>query len=184
MTSMPALAVISSTPNGGAPRPWADYIELVFNMAVDPASFTPQDVTVTTPLGLLPPGVLTLTNLGGTRWRISFPAQTANGSYQYTVGPAITNLFGTRMSGAYVGGFTVNQNASANRIACNTQNSTAQLSIQSSAGFNYQLLSSSDLMNWQAVSPVTPGDDSVLVWSVSTTDATHAFFRIQITDAP
>ena len=84
MTSMPALAVISSTPNGGAPRPWADCIDLVFNMAVDPTSFAPQNVTVTTPLGLLPPGLLTLTNLGGTRWRISFPTQTANGSYPDT----------------------------------------------------------------------------------------------------
>jgi hypothetical protein len=184
LASMPALGVISSTPNGGAPRPWADCIDLVFNMAVDPTSFTAQDVTVTTPLGLLPPGLLTLTNLGGTGWRISFPTQTANGSYQYTVGPVITNLFGTRMSDAYVGGFTVNQNAAANRIACNAQNSTAQLSIQSAAGFNYQLVSSGDLVNWQAVSPVTPGDDSVLVWSVSTTNAPQAFFRIQITDAP
>ena len=36
----------------------------------------------------------------------------------------ITNLFGTRMNDAYLGGFTVNQNAAANRIACNAQNST------------------------------------------------------------
>ena len=184
MANLPTLAVLSSTPNGGSPRPWVDCLDVVFNMALDPASFRPHVVTLTTPAGLLSESLLTVTNLGGTRWRMSFPRQTANGSYQYTVGPQITNLFGARMTGVYTGGFTVNQSAAANRITWNTQGANAQLSVLSVSGFSYQLLRSDDLANWEALSPVTPGDGSVFSWSVTTTDTPQAFFRIQIIDAP
>jgi hypothetical protein len=184
MTTLPSLAVLSSNPNGGQPRPWADYIDLIFNMAVNPATFSPADVTITTPSGPIPTAQLILSNLGGTRWRIAFPRQLANGAYQYTVGPQIANLSGTQMAIAYVGGFSVSQTTSSSRISSVMQPSALQLSIPSLSGLNYQMLRSTDLINWESFGPVITGNDSLLNWSMSTTDISQAYFRIQITDAP
>jgi hypothetical protein len=184
MTTLPALAVLSSSPKSGLPRPWVDYIDLVFNMAINPATFSSADVTITTPLGSIPSAQLILSNLGGTRWRITFPRQSANGAYQYTVGPQIANDSGTQMAGTYVGGFSVSQSAAANRITFATQNSALQLSIPSLTGLNYQILRSIDLINWESLGPVITGNDSPLNWSVPTDDLPQAYLRIQITDAP
>jgi hypothetical protein len=184
MTTLPVPAVLSSTPNGGQPRPWADYLDLVFNMPVNPTTFSSADVTIGTPSGPIPTAQLTLNNLGGTRWRIAFPRQSANGTYQYTVGPQIANLSGTQMAIAYTGGFSVSQSASSNRVSFATQPSALQLSMESIAGLNYQVLRSTDLITWESLGPVVTGNDSPLNWSVSTAELPQAYFRIQITDAP
>ena len=87
----------------------ASHVDLVFNVAIDPATFTTADVTVTTPSGAIPAAQLTVSNTGGTQWRIGFPSQTANGHYQYQVGPHIANLFGAEMAAAYTGSFDISQ---------------------------------------------------------------------------
>jgi hypothetical protein len=184
MTTSPALAVLSSTPNAGLPRPWVDCIDVVFNMAVNPATFSSGDVAITTPLGPIPEAQLTLSNLGGTRWRIAFPRQAADGAYQYAVGPQIASLSGIPMVGTYLGGFSVSQTASSSRISSVIQPSALQLSIPSLAGLNYQMLRSTDLSDWESFGPVITGSDSILNWSLSTLDLSRAYFRIQITDAP
>ncbi len=69
---MVAPVVVSATPYGGAARPMASHVDLVFNVAIDPATFTTADVTVTTPSGAIPSAQLTVSNTGGTQWRISF----------------------------------------------------------------------------------------------------------------
>jgi hypothetical protein len=185
MSSLPPLAMLSAAPNGGLPRPWADYIDLTFNEAVDPSTFSAADVALTTPGGAaMPAGQLTLQNLGGTRWRIGFPRQSAIGSYQYTVGPALANLLEIPMAAAYTGGFTVNPNAWSNRVSVATQGAAMRLSVRSLAGLDYQLLRSTDLANWENFGPVLSGDDLDIDWSISLTDSQRAFFRLQIADSP
>lgn len=184
MSSLPPLAVLAAAPKSGLPRPRADYFDLTFNQAVDPNTFSTADVTLTTPGGTMPASQLTLQNLGGTRWRIGFPRQSALGSYQYTVGPALANLTGVPMAAAYSGGFTVNPNTWSNRVSVATQGTGLRMTLPSLAGLDYQLLRSTDLVNWENLGPVLSGDDLELGWSVSTTDAQPAFFRLQITDSP
>jgi hypothetical protein len=88
------------------------------------------------------------------------------------------------MAIAYTGGFSVSQSASSNRVSFATQPSALQLSMESIAGLNYQVLRSTDLITWESLGPVVTGNDSPLNWSVSTAELPQAYFRIQITDAP
>lgn len=184
MTALPALAVLSSTPSGGQTRPWVDFIDLVFNLAVDPATFSSADVAVMTPSGLLPASQFTLSNLGGTRWRIAFPRQLAGGAYEFSVGPNLAGLNGTPMPAAYAGAFNISQTNAANRISFSRRNSTMRCSMPSSSGFNYQPLWSTNLVAWFPLGPATAGDDAVLSWNFPISTVGAAFFRIQITDAP
>jgi hypothetical protein len=108
-STMVAPAILSATPNGGLARPLASHVDLVFNVAINPTTFTTAQVTVMTPSGVIPAGQLTVINTGGTQWRISFPKQTANGHYQYQVGPNIANLSGAQMAAAYSGSFDISQ---------------------------------------------------------------------------
>jgi hypothetical protein len=183
-TVPPSLTVLSSVPNGGLPRPFADYIELVFSEAVNPATFAPADVTITTPSGQIPAAQVTVSNTGGTRWRVAFPRQTANGSYQYVVGPHIADLFGTEMASSYSGSFVLDQTGWPNRLSFTTTASTLQLAMPSLTGMDYQVLWSTDLINWQSLGPVTPGDGTTLNWTIPMASPPAAFFRIQISDAP
>jgi hypothetical protein len=183
-TLPPLLTVLSSVPNGGLPRPFADYIELVFSEAVNPATFAPADVTITTPSGQIPAAQVTVSNTGGTRWRVAFPRQTANGSYQYVVGPHIADLFGTEMVSSYSGSFVLDQTGWPNRLSFTTTASALQLAIPSLTGMVYQVLWSTDLINWQSLGTATPGDGTTLNWTIPTASPPAAYFRIQISDAP
>jgi hypothetical protein len=183
-TLPPSLTVLSSVPNGGLPRPFADYIELVFSEAINSATFTPADVTITTPSGQIPAAQMTVSNTGGTRWRVAFPRQTANGSYEYVVGPHIADLFGTEMAGSFSGSFVLSQTEWPNRVSFTPTASALQLAIPSLIGMDYQILWSTDLINWQSLGPVIPGDGTTLNWTIPTANPPADFFRIQISGAP
>jgi hypothetical protein len=183
-TLPPSLTVLSSVPNGGLPRPFADYIELVFSEAVNPATFAPADVIITTPSGQIPAAQVTVSNTGGTRWRVAFPRQTANGSYQYVVGPHIADLFGTEMASSYSGSFVLDQTGWPNRLSFTATASTLQLAMPSLAGMDYEVLWSTDLINWQSLGTATPGDGTTLNWTIPTASPPAAYFRIQISGAP
>jgi hypothetical protein len=183
-TLPPSLTVLSTVPNGGPPRPFADYVDLVFSEAVNPATFTPADVSITTPSGPIPAAQMTVINTGGTRWRVAFPQQTADGSYQYAVGPHIADLFGTEMASSYSGSFVLSQTDWPNRLSFIQTASTLQLSIPSLTGMDYQLLQSTDLKNWQSLGPVTVGDGTTLTWTIPTANPPAACFYLQISEAP
>ena len=75
-----------------AVRPGVSSVDLSFNMPLQAASFTTADVQLRGPAGPITPTGLAL--VGGTTWRLSFPAQTADGSYSVSVGPNINELAG------------------------------------------------------------------------------------------
>jgi hypothetical protein len=183
-TLPPSLTILSSVPNGGLPRPFADYIDLVFSEAVNSATFTPADVTIATPSGQIPAAQMTVSNSGGTHWRVAFPRQTANGSYQYVVGPHIADLFGTEMASSFSGGFVLSQTDWPNRLSFTSTASALQLTITSLTGMDYQLLRSTDLINWQSLGTVIHGDGTTLNWTMPTANPPNAFYRIQISGAP
>ena len=183
-TLPPSLTILSSVPNGGLSRPFADYIDLVFSEAVNSATFTPADVTIATPSGQIPAAQMTVSNIGGTRWRVAFPRQTANGSYQYVVGPHIADLFGTEMASSFSGSFVLSQTEWPNRVSFTSTASALQLAITSLTGMDYQLLRSTDLINWQSLGTVIHGDGTTLNWTIPTANPPNAFYRIQISGAP
>lgn len=94
--------VIASTPTyvaAGAnnPFPALDKLQIKFDKFIDPASFTVDDIVVTTPAGnVLPTSAYTLTNQApatdNSLWTIDFiPNLTLDGTYTITIGPKITD---------------------------------------------------------------------------------------------
>jgi subtilase family serine protease len=67
-------------------------VEMIFSETIDPASFTVDDVTLTGPDG--PVAALTVNQISGRIYEISFPEQTTPGEYQLIVGPDIVDLVG------------------------------------------------------------------------------------------
>jgi hypothetical protein len=182
-STLVAPAVVSATPNGGAARPLASHVDLVFNVAIDPTTFTTANVTVTTPSGVIPAAQLTVVNTGGTQWRISFPKQTANGHYQYQVGPHIANLSGAEMAAAYAGSFDIGQTSWPATMQLNGTLGSPVCAMPSLAGMCYQLLWSTNLVNWQAFGAALPGNGATLTWNLPTSGASE-FYRMQVSETP
>jgi hypothetical protein len=101
-----ALQVLSHTPVGIVSN-GVSSVDLTFNMAPDPASFSGTDVAITTPNGPLDPGTFGVSSLSSSAYRVSFPQQTAVGGYTFTVGTNINDLYGQPMSQVYTGAFTI-----------------------------------------------------------------------------
>jgi hypothetical protein len=139
-----APMVIAQYPSGPVNR-FVSYVDVTFNQPVDPATFTTNDVTVTTPAGPIPASQITLTGGGSVTWRIGFPTQSANGAYSFTVGPHIANLFGGQeMAASYSGGFTVNFTTPTTTIRQTGGN--LSLIWSSATGLSYQLQSATNLL--------------------------------------
>ncbi len=86
--------VLSSTPSGTFDNQ-VSQIDVTFNKAIVPASFTTSQASLTGPNGAVAiTGVLALSP---TTIQISFATQSAPGSYTLSVGPAITDLNGNEM---------------------------------------------------------------------------------------
>jgi hypothetical protein len=100
------LQVLSHTPVGIVSN-GVSSVDLVFNEAPDPASFSGADVSLTTPNGPLSPDALAVSTLSSSSYRVSFPLQTAVGDYTFTVGTNINDLYGQPMSQVYTGAFTI-----------------------------------------------------------------------------
>jgi hypothetical protein len=100
------LQVLSHTPIGIVSN-GVSLVDLVFNEAPDPASFSGTDVSLTTPNGPLSLSAFTISTLNPSSYRVSFPLQTAVGDYIFTVGTNINDLYGQPMSQVYTGAFTV-----------------------------------------------------------------------------
>src|SRR4051794_29735154 len=80
-TSGPRIIALSPTEVRNAAF---DHIDVTFDKAIDPASFTTADVAIAGPSG--PVAVTTVDALDAVTYRVSFPALAERGSYQATVG--------------------------------------------------------------------------------------------------
>lgn len=74
-------------------------ITVNFSEAIDPTSFTPSDVVLTGPTGnaISVSGVSVVSGTNSTQFNISFPDQTAPGTYRVVLGPAILDAAGNPM---------------------------------------------------------------------------------------
>ncbi len=84
-------AILAMNPNS-AVIPSVSQVEVTFDIPTQPGSFTPADVTLTGPGGAI--AVSGVVSIGGNAYRISFPAQSAHGTYTVRVGPNISDLSG------------------------------------------------------------------------------------------
>ena len=75
-------------------------MRVTFNEAVDPATLTSADVTnFTGPQGAVTvTGVQAVAGSNNTQFDIAFAAQTAAGSYQFDLGPKVSDVAGNLMN--------------------------------------------------------------------------------------
>ena len=74
-------------------------VQLTFNEEINPATFTASQVTLTGPSGAITG--LTVTAVSGSnnhKFTVSFPSQTAAGTYTLNVGPNIQDWYGNEMN--------------------------------------------------------------------------------------
>jgi hypothetical protein len=88
------------------------------------------------------------------------------------------------MASGYSGSFVLDQTGWPNRLSFTATASTLQLAMPSLAGMDYEVLWSTDLINWQSLGTATPGDGTTLNWTIPTASPPAAYFRIQISGAP
>ena len=91
--------VTSAVPNGSATSASPmSAIQLTLSEEVNPATFTTGQVTLTGPAGLIKGVTVSVIPASNNhQFTISFPPQTAAGTYTLTVGPAIQDFYGNKM---------------------------------------------------------------------------------------
>ena len=100
--------VVSFSPTGLLNTDVSSF-QVAFNEPILASSFTSSEVAITAPAGLLDPATFVVTQLNDHNFRVDYPVQSANGSYSITVGPAITDLAGNKLTAAYEASFTIDK---------------------------------------------------------------------------
>src|SRR5262249_13469479 len=72
---------------------------VVFSEAIAASTFTGADVLLSGPGGTVDMSQITVNSVNSQTFDVSFPARTAEGTYNVTIGPDITDLSGNPMSG-------------------------------------------------------------------------------------
>jgi len=90
----------AATQTHAASNPLLSEINITFNDAIDPASFTAADIVLTSSLGTaIPVGTVTpIAGTNNTQFTIAFASQSVRGNYRYTVGPNINDDSGNPMN--------------------------------------------------------------------------------------
>jgi subtilisin family serine protease len=92
--------VVSATPDGSINNAGGfSSVEVDFNEEINPATFTPSEVTVTGPAGTI--SGVTVTAVAGSNdheFTIAFPTQAAAGTFTVKVGPDIQDWYGNDMN--------------------------------------------------------------------------------------
>lgn len=90
-------AVASVTPSGPV-NAAVSQLTVTFTERMNPATFTPADVALTRPDGTLIPAVaVAVTPVDGVTFTVTFPTQSAEGTYGVAIGPLVEDLAGNAM---------------------------------------------------------------------------------------
>ncbi|KKL65988.1 hypothetical protein LCGC14_2149470, partial [marine sediment metagenome] len=84
-------------------------VRVQFNEPVAEASFTGDDVQMTTPSGPVDSALIVVSRVDDTTFDIGFPTQSADGDYTLVIGPDVTDLAGNGMDASHTAVFTVDQ---------------------------------------------------------------------------
>ena len=104
-SSVPAPQVVSIDPTG-ALNFAVNGQDVTFNTVINPASVSAADVSLTAPGGVAVSN-LSVYAVSPYIFAVSFPQQTAQGDYVFTVGPGVLDLFGQLMLQAYTNTFSI-----------------------------------------------------------------------------
>lgn len=88
-------SITGMTPSGSITQAVA-FVDLVFTEALNAATFTTADVSLTGPSGSV--ATTSVSGVGGSTYRVAFPQQAANGTYTLIVGPNIADPAGNPMN--------------------------------------------------------------------------------------
>ncbi|HLQ77520.1 MAG TPA: LamG-like jellyroll fold domain-containing protein, partial [Terriglobia bacterium] len=94
-TNRAPLAVAGISPSGLIGQQIA-FVDVTFNQAIDPVTFSATDVVISGPLGTIP--VSSIAFVSGNIWRINVAALTTDGGYQARIGPDILDVRGIPMN--------------------------------------------------------------------------------------
>src|SRR5262249_9406391 len=100
--------VTSFTPTGAVNTP-VTTLQVQFNEAILGSTFTAGHVAPLTPGGPLDPATFQVTQLDSRTFRVPLPAQSTDGLYTVTVGPAITDLSSNALAAPYQATFTIDR---------------------------------------------------------------------------
>jgi len=94
--------VVAASPDGSINSSGGlSTVQLTFNEEINPATFTAAQVTLSGPGGVIPTNLLNVAPVDQSNdheFHVSFPAQTAAGTYTLTVGPDIQDWYGNEMN--------------------------------------------------------------------------------------
>jgi hypothetical protein len=175
-TNLAGPSVIAQTPSG-AVTGFVSSVLLTFESTINSASVSVTNLTITTPTG----PVLALDEsyelTGGNEMQINFPQETAIGTYTVEVAN-IQDILGIPMASPYVGTFSIVAPAVSLAVGAGTQGSNFNLLWNGAQGANYQVESSTDLVNWTPVGPVMAGSNGVNSVALAIGADPGTFFRL------
>ena len=90
---------VSAFAPGGPVNTNVSQLLVQFNSPVGSGTFTPANLKITGPSGPLDPGTFSVAPVDDRDFRVSFPAQSAEGAYTLAIGPPLTNQAGVPMTG-------------------------------------------------------------------------------------
>ena len=94
--------VVAATPDGSINSSGGlSTVQLTFNEEINPATFTSAQVTLTGPGGVIPTGNVSVTPVSGSNdheFAVSFPAQTAAGTYTLKVASTVQDWYGNALN--------------------------------------------------------------------------------------
>jgi serine protease len=171
--------ITSASPSGSVTSPSSlDTVALTFNAEINPATFTPAQVSVTGPGGVVVGGVTVAAVAGSNdhQFTVSFPNPANGGVFVLKIGPAIQDWYGNNMDQNRDG---INgQSADTFSYTINTQSATAKFLTRDAAtqgnwfgvyGSQGYLVIGSGTSNPGGATITAPGQ-AVATWAASTTD--------------
>ena len=151
-------------------------IDLEFNELINAATLSASDFVLTTPSGVLPTGDLQVSMPELTTVRLSFPPQTLSGEYQLAAGPNIQNAFGESLSQIFNGSFSI----STTTISVALQGSDLLLQWFGNSGVQYQIYSSTNLVDWLPFGEPIIGNDAAVELPLPVESAPAMYFRAEV----
>ena len=101
-TSPPPPSVVGVSPLGLRNSHFSTF-RVTFSEAIDPTTFTDNDVSIVDPSGLMAPVSISIAAVGDAHrvFDVSFPPLVANGEYLVTLGPNVYDPLGNRLKAAF-----------------------------------------------------------------------------------
>ena len=85
-------------------------VQIGFSKPIAASSFTASQITITGQNGALDPSTFAITQVNAQEFQVSFPTQSAEGTYDVALGTGITDLSGNPLT-AFLGSFTIDKTA-------------------------------------------------------------------------